>query len=259
MNNNLPSRENLENEYKNNVIRLGKFPLICAPLMNLDLETKKKISEKSSEIELLEVRFDYLLSRGFELEECLGYLRQQKIPFLFTMRSHLEGGQVKMSSIERLQIIRNALNWEPACIDLELSTIMDENIISRELIEEVHKRNICVITSYHDFGGTPGSNRLKEIAREEASTRADMLKIATYIRSGDDILSLLRTTLDIRKELARPMAVMGMGNLGRITRISTVALGSDLVFADLFGSSAPGQIPYSKAREIIRLLYYEDW
>ncbi len=256
MNNNLPSRENLENEYKNDLIAFGRHPVVCAPIINFDSETKGRISQESSGIQLVEIRADHLLSKGLKPEDCMEYLRQQKLPFIFTMRSHLEGGQVEMSSGERLDIIEKSMSMGPACVDLELSTIKGEKTRSDKLIADAQKLKICVIASYHDFEKTPDVERLKEIAREEASTGADMLKIATYVRDENDILTLLRLTSEIRKELGKPMAVMGMGDLGRITRIAAVGFGSDLVFADLFGASASGQIPYNKAREMIRLLYY---
>ena len=182
LNDNLPSRENLENEYKNDLVAFGKHPVVCAPIINFDTETKKRISQESSGIQLVEIRADHLISKGLKPENCMEYMRQQKIPFIFTMRSHLEGGRVEMSSVERLDIIEKSLSMGPACIDLELSTIADKKTMSEKLIAEARKLNICVIASYHDFESTPDEEQLKEIAREEASTGADLLKIATYVR-----------------------------------------------------------------------------
>ncbi len=258
MNNSDPSTATLREEYRNDKIAFGRDPVVCVPLINFDNETKRKISRKSTEIQLIEIRADYLISNGFKPEECMGFLNRKKIPFVFTMRSHLESGQVEMGSLERLKIIEQSLDKRPACIDLELSTFNNQRNASEKLIEDAHKLNICVIASYHNFENTPNEDQLKNIAVEEASTGADMLKIATFVRNADDILTLLKMTLDVRKMLRKPMAVMGMGDIGKITRIAAVALGSDLLFADLFGASAPGQIPYAKAKEMIRLLYYKD-
>lgn len=250
------SRETLSKVFKNKDISLGVDPLVCAPILDFSTDTKNILTERRAELNLVEIRSDFLLSGGFDPEECMGFLKQLGIPFLFTMRSHLEGGQVKLSSEERLNYVERAFSFDPACVDIELSTITENKVRSEELIEKAHSLNICVIASYHDFNGTPEQETLKRIAGEEAKTGADMLKIATYIRESADILSLLEATYSIRKSFGKPLAIMGMGNLGRITRVASVSLGSDLVYADLVGSSASGQVPYQQMREMIQYLYY---
>lgn len=250
------ARETLSQEFKNKFIALGKDPVICAPILDFSVNTKNILAERKTDLNLVEIRSDFLLSYGFNPDECMGFLKQLGIPFLFTMRSPIEGGRVKLSSEARMNYLERSISFDPAFIDIELSTIMENELRSKKLIENAHSRNIGVIVSHHDFNGTPDIGTLEKIAGDEAKSGADMLKIATYINETADILSLLEATYSVRKSLRKPMAIMGMGRLGRITRVAAVSLGSDLVYADLVGSSASGQVPYNRMREMVQSLYF---
>lgn len=256
MNDGMIARETLSREFKNKFISLGKNPVICAPILDFSANTKNILAERKTDLNLVEIRSDFLLSDGFNPDECMGFLRQLGIPFLFTLRSPKEGGRINLTSDARLDYIEKAISFDPACIDIELSTILENKFRSKELIEKAHSRDIGVIVSYHDFNVTPDLGTLEKIAGEEANSGADILKIATYIKETADILSLLEATHSVRKSHLKPMAIMGMGKLGRITRIASVSLGSDLVYADLVGSSASGQVPYNRMREMVETLYY---
>ncbi len=257
MNNDDLFRTTLEKIFKNNRVTFGKDPIVCAPVINCNSEIKKIISRMSRKVKLVELRADYLISNGLEPEDCMDFLNKKGIPFIFTMRSNLEGGKVVISALERIRIMEKSLDKNPAVLDLELSTFNEQKNASKKLIEDAHMANIGIISSYHNFENTPDKDILKNIATEEVSMGGDILKIATFVKNANDVLTLMNLTLEIRKALEKPLAIMGMGNFGRITRIATVALGSDLIFADLFGTSAPGQIPYSKAEEMIKLFYYK--
>jgi len=43
-----------------------------------------------------------------------------------------------------------------------------------------------------------------------------------------------------------PLAIMSMGELGKISRVSGALTGSVFTFASLHGASAPGQIPIER-------------
>ena len=71
---------------------------------------------------------------------------------------------------------------------------------------------------------------------------ADIPKVAYMPHSSEDVLCLLDASLSCRKLLEAPIVSISMGDLGKISRVYAGQFGSDITFASLKGSTAPGQI-----------------
>jgi len=101
------------------------------------------------------------------------------------------------------------------------------------------------VISFHDFRGTPSLKRLREIFRCSRLAGADIVKIATHVGGARDLAVLLQLQASARA----PLATMGMGPLGKVSRLVLAAAGSRLNYGYLDKPQVPGQWP---ALELVR-------
>jgi len=144
--------------------------------------------------------------------------------------------------------LRKAISAGAGLVDIEYES-SDEY---REAISSYARDHHCrVIISYHNYNETPDLNDLREIIRNCREYDADIIKIATTIETKADIIRVLSLYYSNDSIVA-----IGMGDKGKITRILAPFLGAPFTFAspDEGGSTAPGQITYSKLKSIIEAL-----
>lgn len=154
-------------------------------------------------------------------------------PVLLTVRHESEGGCRSMSEAERVAVAKKLLPLA-AAIDWETARLAE----AQELVTAARAAGVVVIASNHDFEKTPD---LATLRRREALARslgADVVKFAFRLHTAEDMMvgvELLRTATG-------PMAVMGMGALGALSRLLYVQHGSCLIYGYLGGTpTAPGQ------------------
>ena len=116
---------------------------------------------------------------------------------------------------------------------------------------EAADRGILVIGSTHDFQITPGVDYLREQEKKARAYRADIVKFAfTPCVAGD-----IQTGVQLFKKPKGPIAVMGMGPMGPVSRLLYSQLGSCLVYGYLGDQeAAPGQWHVSLLKETLRNL-----
>lgn len=110
----------------------------------------------------------------------------------------------------------------------------------KTLIRDFHtmrSKRVKLVISFHDFKETPRWEVLQDRIRTLRSLKPDIIKIATMIRQVDD----LHVTMRLQKKLANKGIIIGMGELGMMSRIYSKAL---LTFAclDAKHPGAPGQL-----------------
>ncbi|MFZ5940290.1 MAG: type I 3-dehydroquinate dehydratase [Bacteroidota bacterium] len=142
----------------------------------------------------------------------------------------------KLSGDEQVRILGQAAAEGVDYLDIEL----DAPDAQRErLLQLGRKYHTGLIISWHDFEKTPDTQRLLELLNECYHYGADVAKIACMVRSPEDAARLLGLYQYPGKKV-----VLGMGDLGRITRIAAPLLGAPFTFAspDQHGATAPGQM-----------------
>ena len=75
------------------------------------------------------------------------------------------------------------------------------------------------------------------------------------VKKISDLLIIDEVTYIIRDTYKKPVITMGMGDIGKISRITTSMYGNDVIFAHSGMGSAPGQILYEKMIGIVELFY----
>jgi 3-dehydroquinate dehydratase-1 len=119
------------------------------------------------------------------------------------------------------------------------------------LITHARRTGTGVIVSFHDFKQTPGRNELGRILESCMDRGGDIAKIATQVTSRKDIGNLLSLY-----DFPGRKVVIGMGLLGRITRIMAPYLGAEFTFAsmDEGNETAPGQLSFQQLKKIYNVI-----
>lgn len=188
--------------------------------------------------DLLEWRVDHFTDNPAALEALAGSAGR---PFILTVRHPGEGGAGALSPAARRGLYERFL---PSAhfVDLELATLPDLPSVAAAA------RGLAggLILSYHDFAGTPALGELVNLAGRAADAGAAIFKIAVRVERASQLATLGEL---LERETRLPLAVMGMGPLGRISRLLAGALGSRLNYGYL-GAEAqvPGQWPAAVLR-----------
>ncbi|MDD5305980.1 MAG: type I 3-dehydroquinate dehydratase [Deltaproteobacteria bacterium] len=152
----------------------------------------------------------------------------------------------RFGAAERRERLLAAVEAGAAYVDLEVDCDQEER---REIADRAGERGCRVIVSFHDFEGTPSREALEEIVSRCFEAGADVAKIACLARSPADAARLLGLLGH-----DRPVLAIGMGPLGKITRVAAPFLGSPFTFSSPAEGSetAPGQIPHKTLAAILR-------
>lgn len=141
-----------------------------------------------------------------------------------------------ISDVERLDLLKALMDTKIAYIDIEIDS---DPAYCKELIEYARGKHTEVIVSWHDFEKTVTSLELLEIMSDCYEMGADIAKIASMVNSVEDNARLLALyNVPGRK------VILGMGDLGKITRVAALKLGAEFTFASLDEGkeTAPGQL-----------------
>lgn len=99
------------------------------------------------------------------------------------------------------------------------------------------------ISSYHDHNGTPNAETIVEIMN---SMDGDIAKGAFQVNDISDLLSIY----DASPKVTKRHVILGMGELGTITRIRQKILKNEFTFAHAGTPIASGQLPVSEMRRL---------
>ena len=218
----------------------GRQPLVVATAHTVR-GLAQAAARRHGGADLVEVRLDSLRRRRGLLDR---ELPPAPVPWLLTARHPAEGGAPGLRAAERRALVERYLPWA-AAIDVELRSAG----AWEDLLEQSRAARVRRIVSYHDFSGTPPLAALRKVVRRAASTGADVVKIATLLRSPDDLCTLLRLQASTT---AVPLATMGMGPLGKVSRLILGAAGSCLNYGYLDKPQVPGQWPAAELAQRLR-------
>lgn len=206
--------------------------MICVSLAEKDADVCLGILEK---VEMAEIRID------------LAELSDKDIIRIFSARKKLIATcrPGKYSQSERIHKLRLAIECGATFIDIEYEA---EDEFRNTLAAVAHARQCDVIISYHNYEMTPELEDLEKIMHRCFELGADMAKIATLVKVNRDNSKIM----SLYKAPGRLVAI-GMGELGKISRIVAPFLGAEFTYASLTDESitAPGQISYKRLNKYI--------
>lgn len=151
----------------------------------------------------------------------------------------------RFTDAERLEILKHAIAAGASMVDIEYESAEGYR---KELMEYARRYHCDVIISYHNFEFTPETAKLEKIMKDSFAMGADVVKIATMVNQNRDNSRLLSLY-----HLPGRLVALGMGELGKITRIVAPFLGAEFTFASPDGgdATAPGQICHTKLNDFI--------
>ncbi len=154
-------------------------------------------------------------------------------PVLLTVRHESEGGCRSMTEEERMTLARELL---PLATALDWET--EQLAHAQELVAAAHAAGVSVIASNHDFEQTPELSVLLEREQRARKLGADIVKFAFRLHKAEDIM----VGIELLRRATGPIAVMGMGPLGAVSRLLYVQHGACLIYGYLGNTpTAPGQ------------------
>lgn len=200
-----------------------------------------------NECDWLEWRVDMLLEE-LAKEELEAVVRPD-LPVLITVRASEEGGQGSLSLEERRVWYLKLLPLAKA-IDVEIAHMEALG----DVVDEAKKQGVAVIGSAHDFEGTFTQADMEKKESLARRLGADVVKLAHTLKAPGDLLIGTSWLLE-RPDGDSPVALMGMGALGPVSRLLYAQMGSCLVYGYLGDApTAPGQLPAAEFRRIVRYL-----
>lgn len=215
---------------------LSKLP-ICTILAEADLaQTKALTAEVERDSTFFELRADFLSNLNEELIYSLKKIL--KLPTIFTLRDRENGGQFVGSNSEKLNFYRQAVDASYEYLDLELDS---------PLIDVLDRKKSKLIVSYHNFSATPSLAKLRSVIVQAQTKKPDLIKIATFVNQTTDLQVLAKLLLD--HQIPKQLIVVGMGELGKPSRVLFPYLGSFLTYAVFNNKITSGQLSLSEMQK----------
>lgn len=211
-------------------------PLIAVPVMGETVNDVLVMLEQANEsqTDVIEWRVDYLTDPGeLQASQMQTIAFNADKPLIVTWRTTAEGGQEDFDSIAYHWVYQLAIASRVAAVDVEVSLLEEVG----DVVEDAQSQGITVIGSRHYFDATPAD--LDAELQSMVATPVDVVKLAVMPNDSGDVQRLLDATKVANQ--AKPLITMAMGELGQRSRFEGYQYGSQLTFASLGESSAPGQ------------------
>ena len=211
-------------------------PLIAVPVMGETVNDVLVMLEQANEsqTDVIEWRVDYLTDPGeLQASQMQTIAFNADKPLIVTWRTTAEGGQEDFDSIAYHWVYQLAIASRVAAVDVEVALLEEVG----DVVEDAQSQGITVIGSRHYFDATPAD--LDAELQSMVATPVYVVKLAVMPNDSGDVQRLLDATKVANQ--TKPLITMAMGELGQRSRFEGYQYGSQLTFASLGESSAPGQ------------------
>jgi 3-dehydroquinate dehydratase-1 len=164
------------------------------------------------------------------------------VPAILTVRRLDEGGAKPVTDEEQLALYRGLV---PAVAAVDIEVRATKRLLP--VLETVRNGKKALIISFHYFESTPSLARLRAVSARARGEGVDIVKIAAKTETPAEVARLLV----LLQEAPGPLAVMGMGALGRASRLLFAEAGSALNYGWLDRPQVPGQWSAKEFQELL--------
>lgn len=192
--------------------------------------------------DLFELRLDAF---GGALHDIGNGIEKLGAGIIITARHPQEGGANKLSARNRRALLLSFLP-QAAWVDIELRSTTAMTVV----LEGARKQGAGIILSFHDFRDTPSVTRLHELAHRAHSLAPDFFKVAVRTDRPAQLDQLLEF-FEHHRSSAKVIA-MGIGKLGRKSRLELARRGCPLNYAHLGTPGIEGQLSIAELRRAVR-------
>lgn len=235
-------------------------PKVCVSLIARNFEELFAEALRISKLDcdMIEWRADYFMyvndiSFMRKAAYFIRYAIEDK-PLIFTFRTLDEGGGQDIEPAYYFELNRYMVHTGLVdIIDLEIAKLAENET---DVVRFAKQNNVKVLLSNHDFTKTPTENELTELIYDMRYLGADICKVAVMPNDMKDVLTILESSNRIQTERDNiPFVLIGMGEVGRLTRLTGELFGSVLTFASSGKhDSAPGQMRIPELRQGLDVL-----
>lgn len=190
--------------------------------------------------DVFELRLDALARVLVRVETAAAELRA---PVIITVRDPREGGVGHLSLGERRELLVRFLP-RAKFIDVELRSARAMSSV----LDAAREGNVATILSFHDFRSMPSLGTLRRKLQRALALRADILKIAVRTDNAQQLAQLLAFFDEAKRSL--PVSAMGIGRLGRRSRIELARRGSVLNYGCITRPQIAGQLSISELQRL---------
>ena len=145
----------------------------------------------------------------------------------------------KYNNIKRKDILIKAITAGASYVDIEIES--DENY-KQEIINYALIHHCKIIISYHNYKETPSLAKLKSIIKNSFKDKVDIVKIACKTNSKKDLSRILALYDFENKNDYQSILALGMGAIGKISRVLAPILGAPFTFVSKGKKTAEGQL-----------------
>ncbi len=236
-------------------------PVVCVPVVEKTAEGILQIIGRMTEarVEMIEWRMDWFeevqsKTAVLSLLEQIKPLVENTV-FLCTFRSKAQGGEGSLTEEEYLSL--NRLAAESGAVDLvdvEFYGLPDGRA-RQQMIRQLQAAGVRVICSNHNFQETPTGAEMNRQLSEMVLAGADFAKLAVMPERKNDVLRLMEAVLAVKEQYKDShLIAMSMGKDGVVSRLLGEWFCSEVTFAAFGKASAPGQIDYEDAKQLLAQL-----
>ena len=220
-----------------------KYKTCVSIAENTPGKIKKRLVTALQESDYAEVRFDFLPPE--HVPDALSLIKPYLKKIVCTLRPHTEGGKFSGDEDERVAILKLIAEYNPFLLDIEYNTLKKNTALVRYLKETKTR----LLVSWHDFKKTPGSSALHKRIKSMGKFSSHV-KIVSTAKTIDDSTRMLELYAQNR---GITLISFAMGDLGRISRILCLYLGSPYTYVSLGKAVAPGQFSVREVKRILNL------
>ena len=207
--------------------QIGQTPQVVGTIHS-EGSLRRALRLKAGSVDLLELRVDCFSA---EPRALLRAVPRLEFPLIVTVRHPAEGGVGHLELSKRRALFLEFLPCA-SIIDVELRSV--EKL--QPILALARERGIKVLVSNHHFHSTPTAQRLAQLAKSARGAGADIFKLAALASTPADLANLLSLFPG-----RLPISVMGMGALGKVSRLLFAQAGSVLNYGYLDQPNASGQ------------------
>ncbi|MSV26989.1 MAG: type I 3-dehydroquinate dehydratase [Nitrosarchaeum sp.] len=205
--------------------------------------TKFELKKALKKSNYVEVRFDFLKIN--EIPKTLEIIKKDLKKVICTLRPKSEGGKFEGLEKERIAILKLIAEYNPFLVDIEFNTINK----NKELQEYLKSTKTKLLVSWHDFKKTPRLSELNNMMNV-MSKFSNYVKIVTTAKNSGDAIRILEL---YNKNSKNNLIAFAMGDMGKISRILCLYLGSPYTYVSSGKAIAPGQFRLDEMKKIINL------
>ena len=240
------------------VIGEGK-PKICVTVSGADEAAVQNDARRAflSQAEIIEWRADYYQDWQDELSliRMLKTIRMNigSKAFLFTFRTREEGGTIPFKDTEYMRVLKTAI--DSRLIDLVDIECCVSEYMATEMIAYAREKNVFIIGSNHSAGFNLSIGEMEYRIRYMQKLGVDIARLTVVPQRKRDAYRLLLTTHDLSEDLNFPIAVLGLGEYGKYTRILGELFGSCLSCAVIDAADDPSELSVSTLAPLLKTLH----